>query len=129
MKTTQSKAMLAYKAIIEITKNLSFPFQSARALLRLRKELEMTYEFQLQEEQKLMEEYQPKIENGNIVMPYDENDEEVKARAKQFFDKLKELSELEVEVENAPLKVSPPDKGSVAPDTLALLEDFVEWED
>lgn len=128
MKTTQKQAIAAYNALIEIGR-LPFPIRDALALLRLKKALETAYEFQTQEEQKLVEEYHPKIEGGKITMPYSETDEVVKGKAREFFEKLAELNKMEIEIDVEPAHISIPDGISIAPDTLLALDGFVEWGD
>ena len=124
MKTTQKAAVNAHNALVEIGR-LPFPIRDALSLLKLKKALETAYEFQVQEEQKLIEEYQPTMENGKLTMPY-ANDEE-KSRAKEFFQKFADLSKMEVEVDIVPALISIPEGISIAPDTLLALDGFVEW--
>lgn len=126
MKTTQKKAISAYNALVEIGK-LPFPIRDALNLLKLKKALETTYEFQTQEEQKLVDEYHPTVDGNRITMPYDENNEEVKNRAKEFFQKLADLNKMEIEVDIDPAHISIPEEISIAPDTLMALDGFVEW--
>lgn len=126
MKTTQKQAVSAHNALIEIGK-LPFPIRDALSLLKVKKALETAYEFQLQEEQKLVDEYQPTLDNGKLTMPYS-NDEE-KELAKEFFQKFADLNKMEIEVEIDPAHISVPDGISIAPDTLMALDGFVEWGD
>lgn len=128
MKTTQKVAVNAYNALTEIGKQ-PFPIRDALALLKLRKSLDTAWEFQMQEEQKLADEYKPTVEGGKIFMPYDENNEEVKNRAKEFFKKLHDLSEMEIELDITPAKISIPENVSIKPETLLVLDGFVEWGD
>lgn len=128
MKTTQKAAVNAYNALTEIGKQ-PFPIRDALSLLVMRKKLETAVEFQLQEEQKLVDEFHPTIDGGKISMPYDEKDETVKARAKEFFQKLADLNGLEVEVDADPAPVSIPEGVTIRPDTLAALDGFIDWRD
>lgn len=126
MKTTQKKAVNAYNALTEIGKQ-PFPIRDALNLLVLRKKLETAMEFQLQEEQKLIDEYQPTVDGGKITMPYDEKDEAVQARAKEFFRKLADLNQMEIEIDADPAPVGIPDGVIIKPETLAALDGFIEW--
>lgn len=128
MKTTQKTAISAHNALVEIGK-LPFPIRDALSLLKLKKALETAYEFQLQEEQKLVDEYHPTVNGNKLTMPYDENDEEVKNRAKEFFQKLADLNKMEIDVDIDPVFISIPEGVSIKPETLLALDGFVEWGD
>lgn len=126
MKTTQKAAVNAYNALTEIGKQ-PFPIRDALNLMILRKKLETAMEFQMQEEQKLVDEYHPTIEGGKISMPYDKKDEAVKERAKEFFQKLSNLNKMEIEVDADPAPVNIPDNVEIKPETLLALDGFVDW--
>lgn len=129
MKTTQKRAVAAYRALQEIGRQ-PFPVRDALRLLQAKKRLEMAWEFQLQEENKLIESYQPEVRDGKLIMSYGKDDAEGKARAQEFMDKMKELQELEVEIEGEPVPVRMPgDEIRIRPETLAALDGIVSWEE
>lgn len=129
MKTTQRQAVAAYRALQEIG-GLCFPVRDALALLRAKKRLETAYEFQVQEEQKLIDEYRPDVRDGKMIMTYGKDDAEGKARAQAFLERMKELQELEIEIGGGAVAVRVPgDEIRIRPETLAALDGFVTWEE
>lgn len=129
MKTTQKQAVAAYKALQEIG-GQPFPVRDALRLLQAKKRLETAWEFQLQEENKLIGEFQPELRDGKLIMSYGKDDAEGKARAREFMDRMRELQELEIEIDGEPIPVRMPgDEIRIRPETLSALDGIVSWEE
>lgn len=129
MKTTQEKALKALKAMNEICK-YRFHLSDSLKLKRIWKELGFVYEFQVQEEQKLVDEYQPENVNGLYTFRFDKDDVDRKEQAAEFQKKLAEIGLLEIELNIEPVRIYVLDKFNdfcPTPETLMDLDGFVEF--
>ena len=94
MKITQKQAIDAYKAVRKLEYQ-DMPGEKAMAMFRLRKALEPQYQFQDEQERKELESLGADIsQTGDINFKDDESKQ-------KYIEKIKEIEELEVDVDIA----------------------------
>ena len=114
MNITQKQAIDAYKAVRKLEYQ-DMPGECAVVLFKLRRALEPQYEFQDEQEHKFVNTLDCSISgNGEIVFKDDES-------RNKYLEKVKELGELEVEVNIKKQKFSIKDL-KLSPNDIAALE-------
>lgn len=110
---TQAQAVQAYGTLMKIGGKVTGA--DAFALFRLRKQLREVVEFQVEEEQKLVDKYGGKVENGRILIP------DVEKRA-AFIAEHDALGAMACDVE-------PVEAGTegITMDEIEVLDGFVTW--
>lgn len=113
----------AYSALGRLA-NMQMPVRDARNLYMLSKQLDDAYNFELEQERKLIEKYNGVLTgDGGVTFP--NNDE-----AKKFGEELAELNNLDVEVDFDPVVIpcDVMDEQRVSPFDIACLDGFVTFE-
>lgn len=120
----QSKIIIAYNTIEQIKKReMVYPSTVSYALFKTKKALQDQYDFQSEEETKLLKEFNPEQgENGNLK--FKSNDE-----ASQFLTKLDELGNLEVKLEYEKQKIKLTDDLKFSVAEIEALDDFIVFEE
>lgn len=124
MKTTQRKALKAYIALLELMK-MSFQLTDGLKIMKLKKAMDYIYEFQVQEENKLAEEFQPEMRDGKYTFVNDPDS------AREFQARLNEIGNMEIELEVQPINIRIAGNEGIrlAPETLLALDDFVIFDE
>lgn len=91
MKFTQKKLINAYRTLLRLSEQ-QLPLPMAYALYKVKKALEPQWQFQLEQEQKMVTECKGVVSNGTVTFPDDD------ARL-EYVRKATELSDMEVEVD------------------------------
>ena len=116
----QEKIIEAYRVL----KNMaweSYPLPVAYSLYNLRKSMEPQADFQLEQEKKLIEEFNGKPgENGLINFGDQEN-------AQKFLEKIKELGDLEVDFIFTPIDIPISEDIKITPNDIEKLDGFVNF--
>lgn len=120
MKTTQGKAVSAYLALTRMGQ-VRLPSTVAYKLFKLKSALKGAYDFQAEEEQKMIDEFGGKmLENGQIII----GDEAQRGLFKQA---QKKLEETEIDVEVNPISLSSAEIREITINDLEALDGFVEF--
>ena len=116
----QSKIIEAYH-VLKNTAGESYPLPIAYALYNLRKSMEPHADFQIEQEKKLIEEFNGKPgANGLINFGNTEN-------AQRFLEKLKELGDLEVDFTFTPIDIPISEDIKITPNDIEKLDGFVNF--
>lgn len=116
----QGKIIKAYYVLKNMAGE-SYPLPVAYALYNLRKSMESQADFQLEQEKKLMNEFNGTVtENGMINFGNSEN-------AQKFVEKLKELEDLEVEFVFTPINLPLTEDIKITPNDIEKLDGFVNF--
>ena len=113
----------AYSALGRLA-NMQLPVRDSRNLYMLSKQLDNAYNFELEQEKKLIEKYHGVLTgDGGVTFP---NSDETK----KFGEELAELNNLEVEVEFDPVVIScdAMEDQRISPFDVACLDGFVMFE-
>ena len=103
MKMNQRKVVLAYKALLRLSEQ-PLPLPVAYGLHKAKKALESAWQFQLEQEEKMIAECKGVIDgSGSVTFPDD-------AARLEYVRKALELNEMETEIE-APGVILPADSG------------------
>lgn len=128
MKTTQNKAISAYKALPEILA-LRLGLRDSLNLLSLKKALELSFEFETQEEAKLIREFNLIQEGEEFVSSLPKDSPEYIEEMAAVTQRVIELKSMVIEIDHDPvtlhLKSSDMDNLYVSTGALVALEDFV----
>ena len=117
----QIKYVLAYKVIDKIKNNDSVPSDLSYTFFRIRKILQPQWDFQLEEETKIFNKYNPK-NTGNGTFKFDNPDD-----APKFAEEIENLSNIEVEDSFDKVQFKPDDRINLSIEDLEVLEPFVEY--
>lgn len=119
--TTQSKAVVAYKTINKISGG-NLPLPVAFALFKMKKKLAAQFEFQIEQEQKIIEECKASVDaEGNWTF---ESEEDKKA----FVERLTEVSNMPVEIDIDPQTIPLNANIELSVEDMEALENFIEFE-
>lgn len=121
-----SQYVAAYAAIQGMMGNL-MDYDSAHAVMVLKKKLEPHATFYADEEMKLAQEYATQDANGNAVFDGNGNFTfQDPSRAPEFASRRKELGDVAVQEDGIPIQLKA--RYMVTPTQLEALEGFIEWE-
>lgn len=116
----QEKIIEAYRVLKNMAGE-SYPLPVAYSLYNLRKSMEPQADFQLEQEKKLIEEFNGKPgDNGLINFGDQEN-------AQKFLEKLKELGDLEVDFIFTPIDIPISGDIKITPNDIEKLDGFVNF--
>ena len=120
MKTTQGKIVNAYRVLLRLSEQ-QLPLPVAYALYKAKKALDPQWQFQLEQEQKLIRDCGAELHpDGTVTFPDDAARESYVAAAL-------ELNEMETEIE-VPEIVLPEDSGlSLSVNEIDALDGIVKW--
>jgi hypothetical protein len=119
MKITQGKIVNAYRTLLRLSEQ-QLPLPVAYALYKAKKALDPQWQFQLEQEQKMIAECKGVVDNGSVTFPSDD------ARL-EYVKKALELNEMETEIE-VPEIVLPEDSGlSLSMNEIDALDGIVKW--
>lgn len=114
----QSKIIAAYKAL-QTFSDAKLPTIIAYKLYKLKKALEPQYEFQGEQEQVIVEDTGAQVKPDGTVTFKD------KQTQADFFVKMKELANMEVDLDIQPIELSIDDLPRVSVNDLESLSDFI----
>ena len=121
MKTTQEKVLNAYATLNKMSQNPMNSF-TAFKLFKLKKALQDTVDFQVEQERKIVDEFGGEI---NEVGQFKIDPE----KRKEFNEKLKELNGMECEIDRDKTVILMAELKDVSLAEMEALEDFVEWKE
>ncbi len=117
MKTTQKKAVEAYSAINRLAGDL-LPARDALGLFKLKKELQTQYDFQVEQEKKLVEAFGGQVKDGFVEFADAET-------AAKFRKEYKDLNETVVDINFEKVKLESEPKFTI--NEIGALCDFIEF--
>lgn len=118
----QGKIVAAHKALLNLNEQ-RLSLTSAYAVYKLLKETQKAWDFQVEQEEKIFTKLKPKMEKKNnwkFATPDD---------AKSFADFMKELAEMESDIEIKPITIRLSEEISVTPSDINALDGFVTFEE
>lgn len=116
----QGKIVNAYKALRELEQE-KMPMKTAYKLYKLRKQLEKGFDFQREQEEKLLEDFGAKVLDGGLVQFQTVDDR------KAYEAQIAELNDMESDVEVNPVDMGLTDEVSITPDAIEALEGIVNF--
>lgn len=121
----QGKYVNAYNTIVRIG-DQPVPLSTGLKLFNLKKQLEPQFEFQTESEDKILGQYSPqkaiRASNGKFILSFETP--EIAAEAQKL---LKELEEMEVNLEIIPIMISESDGLTLTINDIDALSPFVEF--
>lgn len=116
----QGKIITAHQALMNLNRQqLSLPI--AYNIHKMMKQTQKAWDFQVEQEQKLFEKYQPKpTKNGGLEFS-------AKEYEKEFNDYIKELSNMESDIEVTPISIQLAENVKISPSDIEALDGFVEF--
>lgn len=116
----QGKIIAAHQALMNLNRQ-QLSLSSAYNIHKMMKQTQKAWDFQVEQEQKLFEKYQPKSEkNGSLEFATKEDE-------KEFTEYLKELSNMESDVEIMPISIRLAENVKISPSDIEALGGFVEF--
>lgn len=120
----QYKIITAYNIIEEMRKKkIEYPSTVSYALFRVKKALQDQYEFQSEEERKILEELKPDV-NGPGQFDFHNNE-----NAQRFLDRLEELRQLDVDLDYTKPTIKLTDNLPMTIEEAEALDDFINFEE
>ena len=118
----QSQIILAYKSLAKLSRQ-DIPIRGACRLHRLSQALKPVWDFQAQEEGKLIEKLNPTLTDGAVTFKSEQD-------AQEYASRLKELAEMEVDdIVYTPVTMPIPDGVAMSVRDIEALDGFVEFTD
>ncbi len=119
----QGEIIRAYKSLKKLS-DQNLPIATACKIHRLIVKIRPVFEFQVEEENKMLNQLNPEVKgNGNIEFESVED-------AQLFKSRMNELSDLEVEdIEITPVSIVAPADAVLTPNDIEALEGFIEFTD
>ncbi len=114
---TQKKVIAAYKALESLSKQ-ALPIKEAYALHKLRAKLKSAWDFQIEQENKLVERLKPKADSGKLFFQTTED-------ALTWQDEMTAISSMENDIEFTPVNIGMTDDLRISPDDIEALDGFV----
>lgn len=114
----QSKIINAYKIIDKISDN-KLNLHTSYQIYKIKNSLKDIYQFQLQEEKKLIEEYNVVIDDGKLKF----NTPEI---ASEFLDKLNEIGDNECDIDIVPVEIDSNENILLSIREIEQLEGFID---
>lgn len=120
----QYKIITAYNTVEEMRKKkVEYPSTVSHALFKLKKALQDQYEFQSEEEKKILNELKPDVdEPGKFNFHSKEN-------AELFLKKMEELGQLDVDLDYKKPTIKLTDSLPMTIDEIEVLDDFIVFEE
>ena len=116
----QGKAVNAYKTLCKLS-NKQLRLKTAYEIYVLKNKLKEIYDFQIEQEKKLIEEYGARFsEDGKLQFCNTED-------ATNFMKMINEISELDCEIEYMPVSISSDEDIMISIDEIENLKGFVEF--
>lgn len=116
---THKKVITAYKVLEKMSKQ-TLPIKEAYALHKLRGKLKTAFDFQVEQEERLIEKLNPKIENGSLFFQNVDD-------AQEWQDEMIAVGNMESDIEFEPIKISINDDLQISLDDIDALEGFVDF--
>jgi len=117
----QQKIVQVYKVIEPISKNKDLPSDISYVFYRIRKLLQDQWDFQIEEERKIFEKYNPKYVNEKLTF---DNPEQAQA----FTEEIKKLSEIDADLgEFSKFDFHPDGRVKLSAEDMEKLEDFLNY--
>ena len=118
----QSQIILAYKSLAKLSRQ-DIPIRDACRLHRLSQALKPVWDFQAQEEGKLIEKLNPTLSDGTVTFKTEQD-------AQEYASRLKELAEMEVDdIVYTPVTMPIPDGVTMSVRDVEALDGFVTFTD
>lgn len=121
IKTTQSSAVKAYNTINKLSSGY-MPLSIAYKFFKMKQALKSNYDFQVEQEQLLFEEFRPEYKD-NMWMFGNEEDRDT------FIDKLNEINEMPVEINIDKQHIMLNDHIIISIEDMEILEDFIIFDE
>lgn len=122
----QMELVNAYKALSHLAVQ-TLPVKTAYAIHKLRRALSSGWEFQVAQEQALLEKYHPAVE-GNVLRFGDANDPEAVERANAYARDLQELNNMEADCDpHQVVRILLTDSIALTANEIDALDGFVEF--
>ena len=122
----QIELVNAYKALSHLAVQ-TLPIKTAYAIHNLRRALSSAWEFQLAQEQTLLEKYHPTVE-GNVLRFGDANNPEAVKRANAYARDLQELNNMEVDYDaHQVVRILLTDSVALTANEIDALDGFAEF--
>ena len=119
----QGKIIAAYNTIENLRKqDVRYPSTVSMALFRTKKALEAQYEFQSEEEKKLVEELNPTQEDNGTLKFASEED------AQKFVNRMREINDIDVDLDYTKQKIKLRDEFGLTLDEIETLDPFIEFD-
>jgi len=115
----QSQMVNAYKVLENLSKQ-TMPIKTAYAVHKLRGKLKPAFDFQVEQEERLIEKLNPKIENGSLFFQNVDD-------AQEWKDEMIAVGNMESDIEFEPIKISINDDLQISLDNIDALEGFVDF--
>ena len=117
----QNKIIEAYKALNNLCSD-KLPLKAAFSIYKMKKTLEDNYKFQLDKEREFMDECNGFIDSEGRVTFSNKED------AAKFMDKIKELNDIDSNIEIVPVLISLDSELSITPKDVEALDGFIHFE-
>lgn len=116
---TQKQIVGAYRALEHLSRQ-ALPIKTAYAMHKMRGKLKPLWDFQVEQEQKLLEELKPTPDGDDLVFASPED-------SKRWLDLLKDLAEIETDIKVDPIDVVMTDDMKVSMVDIEALDGFINF--